>query len=81
MDLWQCRWPRRVGGTSYICSTASGSKARVDLAYKFGADDVIFTDKEDLEKYPFPRGGVDKVLVTSTADVRLTLQQELPIGW
>lgn len=56
---------KKSGARHIYVAQHSGSKARVDLAYKFGADDVIFTDKEDLEKYPFPRGGVDKVLVTS----------------
>ena len=56
---------KKSGARHTYVAQHSGSKARVDLAYKFGADDVIFTDKEDLEKYPFPRGGVDKVLVTS----------------
>lgn len=65
IGLMAMQMAKKSGARHIYVAQHSGSKARVDLAYKFGADDVIFTDKEDLEKYPFPRGGVDKVLVTS----------------
>ena len=70
IGLMAMQMAKKSGARHIYVAQHSGSKARVDLACKFGADDVIFTDKENLEKYPFPRGGVDKVLVT--------LQQELP---
>ena len=65
IGLMAMQMAKKSGARHIYVAQHSGSKARVDLACKFGADDVIFTDKENLEKYPFPRGGVDKVLVTS----------------
>ena len=35
------------------------------MALKLGAKDVILTDKQDIREYPFPRGGVDRILVTA----------------
>lgn len=38
---------------------------KAKLALEYGADEILFSDKEDLTKFPFPRGGVDRVLVTT----------------
>ena len=43
----------------------SGSKKKAELALEYGADEVIFSDEVDLQKYPWPKGGVDRVLVTT----------------
>lgn len=41
------------------------NKKKIELAKKYGADDVILTDETELTDYAFPRGGVDRVLVTT----------------
>ncbi len=41
------------------------NKRKAELALEYGADEVIFSDEVDMLKYPFPRGGVDRVLVTT----------------
>lgn len=41
------------------------NKKKAELALKYGADEVIFSDVEDLTQYKFPRGGVERVLVTT----------------
>lgn len=38
---------------------------KAELALQMGADEIIYTDETDLTKFPFPRGGVDRVLVTT----------------
>lgn len=43
--------------------------ARIKLAKEFGATDIIYTDETPLEAYPFPAGGVDKIMVTAPPSV------------
>jgi threonine dehydrogenase-like Zn-dependent dehydrogenase len=35
------------------------------LAKKWGIDEIILSDKQRIEDYPFEKGGVDRVLVTA----------------
>lgn len=51
-------------GKVYVAELSSSPK-RIELSKLFGADEVILTDQTDLAGYPFPKGGVDKVLVTA----------------
>ncbi len=56
----------RLMGARYVFGAArSASKARIELAREYGADDVIYTDHINLEEYKFPRGGLDKIMVTA----------------
>ena len=48
----------------YVAEHSTNTK-KAELAKKYGAADIIFTDQTDLKSYPFPRGGVDRVLVTT----------------
>ena len=48
----------------YVAEHSTNTK-KAELAKQFGATDIIFTDQMNLEDYPFPRGGVDRVLVTT----------------
>ena len=41
------------------------NRKKIELAREYGADEVLLSDEIDLTKYPFPRGGVDRVLVTT----------------
>ena len=58
-----------AGHTVYAIQRSGRSAARVELAKKLGATDVILTSETDLANYPFPRGGVDKVMVTAPPSV------------
>jgi len=53
----------------YAIQRNGKSKARIELAKKLGATDVILTSETDLESYPFPRGGVNKIMVTAVPAV------------
>lgn len=41
------------------------NKKKAEMALKYGADQVIYSDVEDVTQFPFPRGGLDRVLVTT----------------
>ncbi len=57
---------KRAGARNVYAIQRSGrSKARIELAEKLGAQ-VLLTSETDLASYPFPRGGVDKVLDTAS---------------
>ena len=53
----------------YAIQRNRNSKARVELAKKLGATDVIFTSEMKMEDYPFPRGGVNKIMITAAPAV------------
>lgn len=66
---------RRVYGTEL-----SGSLARIALAKQWGVDEVICPDKEDITKFSFPKGGVDRVLVTAPPSVIPSAMQICNVG-
>ena len=45
------------------------SKARIELAKKLGVTDIILTSQQKIEEYPFPRGGVNKIMITASPSV------------
>lgn len=53
----------------YAIQKSGRSKARIELARKLGATDVILTSETDLTSYPFPRGGVNKIMITAVPSV------------
>lgn len=65
IGLMALRMARLMGARRVFGAARSASKARIEMARKFGADDIIFTDKMELTEYKFPRGGVDKIMVTA----------------
>ena len=48
----------------YAIQRSGRSRARIELAKKLGAT-VILTKDTDLTAYPFPRGGLNKIMVTA----------------
>lgn len=52
----------------YAIQRSGRSKARIALAKKLGAT-VILTKDTDLNAYPFPRGGLNKIMVTAGPSV------------
>lgn len=65
IGLMALRFARIMGARKVYGAAHSTSKARIKIAREFGADDIIYTDETDLAEYDFPRGGVDKVMVTA----------------
>lgn len=53
----------------YAVQRNDKSKARIELAKKLGATDVILTSETKLTDYPFPRGGLDKIMITAVPAV------------
>lgn len=53
----------------YAVQRNGKSKARIELARKLGVTDVILTSETRLEDYPFPRGGLDKIMITAAPSV------------
>ena len=45
------------------------SRARIELARKLGATDVILLSETEITSYSFPRGGVNKIMVTASPSV------------
>lgn len=71
---------RKAGARKLYAAELSTSKKRVELAKKFGSDEIIFTDKTDIRSYPFARGGVDKVLLTAPPSLIETATHTLNLG-
>lgn len=53
------------GARNIYVAEHKANQKKIELAKQFGATDVILTDEMELTDYPFPRGGVDRVLVTT----------------
>ncbi|HPB63855.1 MAG TPA: zinc-binding dehydrogenase [Mesotoga sp.] len=56
---------KAMGARHVFAANHSRSKIRIDVARQLGVDDVIEVDKTPISSYKFPRGGVDKALVTA----------------
>lgn len=64
IGLMAMKLARASGARRIYAAQHAGSRARCELARRYGADEVIFTDQTRLEDYAFERGGVDRVLMT-----------------
>jgi len=53
----------------YAIQRNGKSRKRIELAKKLGATEVILTSETDLTQYPFPRGGLNKIMVTASPQV------------
>lgn len=61
---------RAAGARNIYAVQRNGrSGARMELAGKLGVTDIILTSETDLTTYAFPRGGVDKIMVTASPSV------------
>jgi L-iditol 2-dehydrogenase len=65
IGLMALRLAKSMGAGKIYVAQHSGSLRKLELAKSLGADDFIFTDKQKIEDYAFPKGGVDKVLITA----------------
>ena len=53
------------GARRLFVAARSHSKRRIELARAFGADEIVLTDHEDIGNRGWPKGGLDRILVTS----------------
>ena len=65
IGLMALQMAKASGARNIYVAEHSTNTRKVELAKQYGATDIIFTDQTDLTKYPFPRGGVDRVLITT----------------
>ncbi len=65
IGLMALQMAKASGARKIYVAEHRANKRKIELARQFGADEVILTDETDLTEFPFPRGGVDKVLVTT----------------
>jgi len=65
IGLMAARLAVLAGARNVYGCALSRRKKRIETALRWGVRDVICSDLQDIEKYPFPRGGVDRVLVTA----------------
>lgn len=60
----------KLSGASYICAVnPSGRDARDCVAADWGANEIIHNDKCPVTSHSYPRGGLDKILVTAPPKV------------
>ncbi|MEA4871010.1 MAG: alcohol dehydrogenase catalytic domain-containing protein [Christensenella sp.] len=65
IGLMALQMARKSGARRIYAADRSYHKAKLELAKAYGADETICTDEVDLADYPFSRGGVERVLVTT----------------
>jgi threonine dehydrogenase-like Zn-dependent dehydrogenase len=65
IGLMAARLAIKAGARNVYGSELSACENRIKVARKWGLRDVICSDMQDQEKYNFPKGGVDRVLVTA----------------
>ncbi len=69
IGLFALRLARLMGARRIFAANTSGRDARDRLAKAWGADEVIHPDTTDLCRFPFPKGGVDRILMTAPPGV------------
>lgn len=65
IGLMAARLARAMGARHVFGSELSAAEARKNLAVKWGVEQILSPDLEPVEAHVFPRGGVDRVLVTA----------------
>lgn len=65
IGLMALQMAKSSGARKIYAAEFSTNKKRCELAEKYGADEIIYTDKVKLEDYKFEKGGVNKVMVSS----------------
>ncbi|HHW48850.1 MAG TPA: zinc-binding dehydrogenase [Clostridiaceae bacterium] len=65
IGLMALKLAKAMGARKVYGAELSVAKARIEMAKKFGADEIICTDLIKLEDYKFEKGGLDRILVTA----------------
>ncbi|MBR2572091.1 MAG: zinc-binding dehydrogenase [Clostridia bacterium] len=64
IGLMAMKLAKASGARRIYAAQHAASAARCELAARYGADEMIFTDRQSLGDYAFEKGGVDRVLMT-----------------
>lgn len=65
IGLMAARIAKTRGARKVYGAELSSCTARIEIAKKWGIDEILFPDRQKIEEYPFERGGVDRVMVTA----------------
>lgn len=65
IGLMALRMAKLAGARNLYAADISAAQKRFEVARTFGATEIIESDKTPIESVRFPRGGVDRVLVTA----------------
>jgi L-iditol 2-dehydrogenase len=65
IGLMALRLAKAMGARKIYGAQRSHSTRRIELARAFGADEIIYTDRQDIREFAYPRGGVDRVMITA----------------
>ena len=65
IGLMALRMAKLAGARNLYAADIEAAGQRFEVAKAYGATELIRSDRVSLEEYPFPRGGVDRVLVTA----------------
>ncbi len=65
IGLMALRMAKLAGARNLYAADISSAKCRFEVARAFGATEIIESDKTPIDTIKFPRGGVDRVLVTA----------------
>jgi len=65
IGLMAARLAMLAGACNVYGCELSSCKRRIETAKQWGVRDVICSDLQNINMYPFPKGGVDRVLVTA----------------
>ena len=65
IGLMAAKMAKECGARKVYGAEFSSCGARIATAKRWGIDEIIFTDKVNIEEHPFEKGGVDRVLVTA----------------
>ena len=65
IGLMAAKLAKTCGARIVYGAEFSACEARIHTAKAWGIDQIILTDKEKIEDFPFERGGVDRALVTA----------------
>jgi Threonine dehydrogenase and related Zn-dependent dehydrogenases len=65
IGLMALQLAKAMGAGKIFVAQHATSLRKLEVAKAFGADGIIYTDRQAIEDYPFPKGGVDKILVTA----------------
>lgn len=81
IGLMALQMARKQGARRIYVAELSSAQARCEVARRYGADEIIYTDKEELTRERFPRGGVNRVLLTAPPKlIDLATQLSCPGG-
>lgn len=65
IGLMALKLAKAMGAGKIYIAQPSRSLRKIQLAKALGADEIIDTDQQNIEDFPFSKGGFDKILITA----------------